>query len=58
MRRAGDEEEDFLIIIQVDVFLPLCPERHVLCLLGLQKNEDKLKQGSLSACICFTDVVI
>lgn len=26
MRRAGDEEEDFLIIIQVDVFLPLCPE--------------------------------
>lgn len=23
MRRAGDEEEDFLIIIQVDVFLPL-----------------------------------
>lgn len=58
MRRAGDEEEDFLIIIQVDVFLPLCSERHVLCLLGLQKNEDKLKQGSLSACICFTDVVI
>lgn len=24
MRRAGDEEEDFLIIIQVDVFFYLC----------------------------------